>query len=95
MTGYRWNASRCKAIDVAMTLLPSRYEVFPAHATLDGGRVRVFWSWRQILRSGTLRHAMLYDTLGDCLAAIKRRGRRHTQPVVRVVLDPGDSAARG
>lgn len=70
----------------------AHYEVFPAQAVLAGGCVRVTWAWQQIARSGTIRHAVLYDTLEDCLAAINRRCRRRVLPAVRVILDPADAS---
>jgi hypothetical protein len=69
----------------------SRYEVFPAQAVIDGGRVRVAWAWQHIARSGVTRHAKLYDTFEDCLAAINRRCRCGQQPQVRVILDPASA----
>ena len=71
-----------------MKRIRARYEVFPAQAVLDGGRVRIAWAWQHIARSGVTRHAALYDTFEDCLAAINRRCRRGPQPQVRVILDP-------
>lgn len=67
------------------------YEVFPAQAVLAGGRVRVAWAWQQIVRSGTIRHAALYDTLEDCLHAIQRHCRERRSPSVRVILDPANA----
>jgi hypothetical protein len=68
------------------------YEVFPAKAVMAGGRVRVAWAWQQIARSGTVRHAVLYDTLEECFAAIKRRCRLRAMPAVRVILDPAEAS---
>jgi len=70
----------------------ARYEVFPAQAVLDGERVRVSWAWQQVVRSGAIRHAALYDTLEDCLASINRRCRHRALPAVRVILDPADAS---
>ena len=75
-----------------MTRKRSRFEVFPAQAILKGGRVRVAWAWQRIARSGAIRHAVLYDTLEDCLAAINRHCHDHTRPAVRVVLDPAEAS---
>lgn len=61
---------------------------------MDGGRVRIAWAWQQIARSGTVRHAKLYGTFADCLAAITRRSGRNAPPAVRVVLDPAMSMTR-
>ena len=69
----------------------SCYEVFPAQAILAGGRIRVAWAWQRIARSGTTRHAILYDTLEDCLAAINRQCRDRSFPAVRVILDPAEA----
>jgi hypothetical protein len=71
----------------------ARYEVFPAQAVLDGERVRVSWAWQQVVRSGAIRHAALYDTLEDCLAAINRRCGNRVLPAVRVILDPADASS--
>jgi len=79
-------------VDEGMKRDRAHYEVFPAQAVLAGGRVRVTWAWQQIARSGTVRHAVLYDTLEDCLAAINRRCRRRTLPAVRVILDPAEAS---
>ena len=70
------------------------YEIFPAQAVMDRGRVRVAWAWQHIARSGAVRHATLYDTFADCLAAIARRSGRNAPPAVRVVLDPAMSMSR-
>lgn len=80
-----------RAVVVIMKRVRSRYEVFPAQAVLDGGRVRVAWAWQHIARSGVTRHAALYDTFEECLAAINRRCRRGPQPHVRVILDPANA----
>jgi len=69
-----------------------RYEVFPAQAVLDGERVRVAWAWQQVVRSGVIRHAALYDTLEDCLSSINRRCRHRALPAVRVILDPAEAS---
>ncbi len=69
----------------------SRYEVFPAKAVIDHGRVRVAWAWQHIAPAGVTRHAALYDTFEDCLAAINRRCRRGALPQVRVILDPANA----
>ena len=70
------------------------YEIFPAQAVMDGGRVRIAWAWQHIARSGAVRHARLYDTFAECLAAINRRSGRNAQPAVRVILDPAESMSR-
>lgn len=69
----------------------ARYEVFPAQAILVGGRVRIIWSWQQIARSGAIRHAVLFDTLEDCLESINRRCHRHTPPAIRVILNAAEA----
>jgi len=66
----------------------SRYEVFPAKAVLAGGRFRIAWAWRRLARSGTIRHAALFETLEDCLTSINRHSRAQALPTIRVILDP-------
>lgn len=69
------------------------YEIFPAQAVMDGGRVRIAWAWQHIAPAGAVRHATLYDTFADCLAAINRRSGGNA-PAVRVILDPAMSTSR-
>lgn len=61
---------------------------------MDGGRVRIAWAWQHIARSGAVRHATLYGTFADCLAAITRRSDGNAPPAVRVILDPAMSMSR-
>lgn len=79
-------------VDRFMKRDDARYEVFPAQPVLDGGRIRVAWTWQQVARSGAVRHAVLYDTLEDCLASINRRCHHRALPAVRVILDPADAS---
>jgi len=75
-----------------MKRVGSRYEVFPAQAVLAGGRFRIAWAWQRIARSGTIRHAALYDTLEECLASINRHTPKRALPTIRVILGPAEDS---